>query len=116
MLKNLTLNFIIFTHILIVLFLLLGAFLPKKYLIYFLFFLPFLYIHWLTNNGKCICTQLECWIGKNEYCLEPGVNFPLVDRILKYFNIYITDKKTKDTVIVYTLTIFWLIGLYRYYK
>jgi hypothetical protein len=114
MLKNLIKYFIRFIHILMILFMLLGAFLPKKYLIYFIFALPLLYLHWLTNNNKCISTEIECCADKQPYCSEVA-DYPFLTHLLNKFDITVKDKNTKKNIVCYGLTSFWFIALYRYY-
>jgi hypothetical protein len=103
-------------HYSIVAFITLGAFLPKKYLFYFIFAWPLMILHWKTNNDKCFITELECWLDKQPYCDRSDNEYPFVTHLLSFFNIKITDKKTKNNIIMYGLTFFWLIGMGRYYK
>ena len=116
MLKKVIKYIVSFLHMLIVLFIFLGAFLPKKYLIYFIFAWPLMYLHWYTNDENCISTEIECWADKKPYCSEPADDFPFVTNLLKKFNITIHEKETKKYIIEFTLTTFWLIGVYRYYN
>ena len=46
-------------HISCVLFLLLGWMLPKSSLMAHLLFIPIVMLHWWTNGGQCVLTQLE---------------------------------------------------------
>jgi len=102
-------------HYSIAAFMTLGSFLPKKYLVYFIFVWPITVLHWKTNNNKCFITEFVCWIDKQPYC-DRTSNYPFVTHLLSFFNINITDKKTKNNVIMCGLTFFWLIGVTRYYK
>jgi len=36
-----------------------GFLLPKKYLIYYVFFCPILFVQWKTNGDKCFITEWE---------------------------------------------------------
>ena len=56
--KELKQIFLIF-HLLLVLIFIIGPFLPGKYLIYYLFLWPIVYIHWHFNDGMCMLTELE---------------------------------------------------------
>lgn len=41
------------------LFMLFGFLLPRKYLVYYIIFWFIIQVHWLSNNGKCVLTELE---------------------------------------------------------
>jgi hypothetical protein len=116
MLKKVLKHIVRIIHVIMILFLFGGAFIPKKYLILFIFAWPLLYLHWQTNNNKCICTQVECWFDNQPYCLDQNEDFPFMTQILKIINIEIKDNKTKQYIFCTTLTFFWLIGMYRYYN
>ena len=103
-------------HILLIIFFFAGAFIPKKYLILFIFTWPLLYLHWQTNNNKCIFTEIEYWLDDNEEeVLNQYENFPFMTCMLNGLNIKIKGKKTKYYIFCTILTFFWLIGLYRYF-
>lgn len=116
MLKKILKPIIRFIHIVFIFFFFVGAFIPKKYLIFFIFAWPLLYLHWCTNNNKCIFTQIECWLDNKQYCLDQDEEFPFMNHILNTFNITINDNKTKHYIFCMSLTFFWLIGIYRYYS
>jgi len=103
-------------HYFVVVFITLGAFLPKRYLFYFIFAWPLLYLHWKTNNNKCILTEIECWIDKQPYCERNHNDYPFITNLLSYFHIEIKNRKTKNNLIHYLVTFCWLIGMGRYYK
>ena len=103
-------------HYFIVLFITFGAFLPKKYLIFFVFAWPILYLHWYTNNDRCFFTQIECWLDKQPYCSKPAAEYPFVTKMLSYVNIEIKSKQHKKYAINAMLSFFWLIGIYRYFN
>jgi hypothetical protein len=48
-----------FIHILVVFILLFGVFLPSKYLIYYIFLWPAIYIHWYFNDNQCMLSEIE---------------------------------------------------------
>lgn len=50
--------FIIFT---------IGPFLPGKYLIYYLFLWPAVYIHWHFNDNNCMLTEIEYSMDQQYY-------------------------------------------------
>jgi hypothetical protein len=103
-------------HYFVVLFITLGAFIPKKYLVYFLFAWPILYLHWQMNNNKCLLTQIECWLDNQPYCNVTDNDFPFVTNMLNYLHIEITGNEQKNRIMNSGLTCFWLFGMYRYYK
>ena len=59
MIENVLNKIVRFSHLLLLFVLIFGVFLPSKYLIYFLFLLPAIYIHWYFNDNKCMLTELE---------------------------------------------------------
>ena len=113
-LKNILKLILRLIHFIFVVLLIVGAFIPKKYLLYFIIMWPLINLHWITNNTKCVCTQIECWLDNEPYCLDHDEDFPFLTHILSYANIEI-NKKTKLNIIYMGLTFFWLIGVYRYY-
>ena len=101
-------------HLFLIFFLFAGAFMPKKYLLLFIFAWPLLYLHWKTNNNRCICTQIECWLDEQSYCLDQYEDFPFMTLLLDFLNIEIKGNKTKYYIFCTILTFFWLIGMYRF--
>lgn len=116
MLKKILKQIVRIIHVFLVLFYFVGAFIAKKYLILFIFAWPLLFLHWQTNNNKCICTQIEAWLDNQEDCLNQYEDFPFITRMLNFLNIEIKGKKTKYYIFCTSLTFFWLIGMYRYYN
>jgi hypothetical protein len=99
-------------HTFVVIFMYFGFLLPKKYLLYFIFTWPIVFLHWQLNDGICCLTQFEYWLHKKQ-------NPPLVhhDFILfkNLFNIKISDA-TLFNLGCFLSTFSWSIGVYRYYK
>lgn len=114
MVKKILKNFVLVIHFIILSFLFFGAFLSKKYLFYYLFAWPLLFLHWKTNGNKCIISQIECWLD-NKPSLNHDEEFPFMAYILKFINIEINDNKVKNRIFCTSLTFFWLIGMYRYF-
>jgi len=50
---------LVFVHLSLVLIFIIGPFLPGKYLLYYLFLWPLVYIHWYFNDDRCMLTELE---------------------------------------------------------
>jgi len=69
-------------HVLIYLFMILGLFSSNLSIIWtHIIFSSALLLHWLTNNNKCILTELECYVMQTtddktltRQLLEPLVN------------------------------------------
>jgi hypothetical protein len=103
-------------HLILGTFLVWGAFISKKYLIYFLFLLPVIYLHWLTNNNNCVLTELELCLDSNPNCINNGENFEILGYILNYMNIDVPHKPDRQIIFCAVVSFFWVVGLYRYYK
>ena len=108
-------SFIHIFHRILTYFTLFGFLLPRKYLIYHLFFYPSMIIHWMTNNNKCILTELEIKLsGRSWSEFESSFGIKLFNSL--GFNIK-KDKNTSDFITklyITTYTISWFISLYRY--
>jgi len=104
-------------HKLFVYFLILGAFLPKKYLFYYIIAWPITYIHWQFNKQRCILTQLEYFIDNKAF--PPKVyednDFPFMKSIFDELNIKMSNSEI-HYMVMYGNTIFWLIGVIRYFR
>jgi len=116
MIKILLLSLVKFVHNLIILFVVLGSFLPKKYLIYFLFAWPTIFIHWQTNSNKCVLTELEFWIENKPYpanTIDTDPAYPFIRKITgKMFDSFSDNQLHKFILGLFTLL--WVIGLIRY--
>lgn len=104
-------------HRLIVYFIILGVFLPPKYLIFFLPVWPFIYLHWQINSNRCIMTEIEYWIESNPYpsTIDLDHDYPFIRSIS--WNLF--DNLTNGQLhklIVGGFTLVWFIGLIRYYN
>jgi hypothetical protein len=106
-------------HLLITLFVVFGWALPFRtaWLIE-LFFIPAMVIHWKTNNGDCILTNIEQrWLAKQQ--TQPVQSNKddgeFTRRILKPF---LGDReltrKELEILIYVTITISWVICLMRF--
>ena len=106
-----------FIHKLFVYFLVLGVFLPEKYLFYYIIAWPITYIHWQFNDNRCILTELEYFLDDKPY--PPTINkdhdFPFIKSILEKLNIKMSNSELHYTSI-YCNTILWLIGVIRYFR
>jgi hypothetical protein len=107
-------------HKLFIYFLILGAFLPKKYLFYYIIAWTITYIHWQFNKQRCILTQLEYFIDNKAF--PPKVDedndyndFPFIKSIFDELNIKIGNSEI-HYMGIYGNNIFWLIGVIRYFR
>lgn len=117
MIKTVLLNLVKLVHNLIVLFVVFGAFCPKKYLKYFLFVWPIIFIHWQMNSNRCVLTELEYWIENKPYpvsiSLQSDPPYPFIRRITgKLFDGFTDGQLHK--FILGLFTFLWIIGLIRY--
>ena len=103
-------NIVYFIHVMLICFVWIGFMLPKKYLIYYLIVLPIMFIYWQLNDNRCIFSQIENKIrGRTT---TPNV-YQYFSILLSKHGINVSYKTTK-TIIVYGISICWLIAFFRY--
>jgi len=124
MLKNILNELVKISHVLLLFFLIFGIFLPPKYLPYYLFIYPAIYVHWYFNDNQCMLTELESHFDQKYL----NINNPEEVRHYKYKDIFESLKKMNiyfdsiDTCTSYLYNIIfvcWIVGLIRllhYYK
>lgn len=106
------LNIIIIIHFLFVLFVVLTPFIGNNYFLFLhSIIIPFVMLHWYTNDNNCALTLMERKIRTNLYGIEP-----LSDDCITYnliAPIYDFKKNNQDmSTIIYTITIIlWLISV-----
>ncbi len=112
--RQLLKKIVIFVHILVALFMVVGFLFPSNFLFYFLLVWPTVYFQWQINENRCILTDLEYYLdGKTP---PPGNNyeFPFVKKQLANLNIQIKNDMQIYYFFIYLLTVFWIIGFIRY--
>ena len=67
MITELLQTLITILHISLFFVLIIGPFLTGKYLIYYLFLWPVIYVHWYFNDDRCILTEIEYILDKQHY-------------------------------------------------
>ena len=111
-------NVIKIIHYIIMFTLLLGVFLPSKYLIYYIFLWPAVYFHWYFNDNKCMLTELESHFDTK----YPNVNIHEEVIHHKYVEIFENFKKLNiylDNIDLFTsrvyniVIIFWVVSFIR---
>ena len=113
--KNMLSKLIRLVHQLLIYFILLGVFLPNKYLFFYLITWPLIYLHWQFNSNKCALTQLEYWIQSIPYPKSTNSNntYPFVRSISG--NLFTnTSNDLMHKIIISCFTLFWFVGLIRY--
>jgi hypothetical protein len=98
--------------------LVLGAFLPGKYLIYYLILWPAVIIHWSFNDSNCMLTELESQLSESHFNKNiPGemIHYKYINvfQIFKKFNIHFDTIDTLTSYFHNTYIICWVIGLIR---
>jgi hypothetical protein len=96
-----------------------GVFLPSKYLIYYLFLLPALFIHWYLNNNRCMLVELESHFDNNYLNINVHeevryYQFQNIFKMLKNFNIRLYDGDLFISLIINVSIICWIIGFIRF--
>jgi hypothetical protein len=93
-----------------------GPFLPGKYLIYYLFLWPAIYVHWYFNDDKCMLTEIEYNIdrqyynGINEYMFHSKSGF---FSILNKLNIFSPNFDSFNNWLNYYRSILWIVVFIR---
>ena len=107
-------------HRIIVIFVVIGCTLPKKFLIYHIILFPGLLIHWKTNNNYCILTQIENNLRNKKTTKTVNEDHDQAVSFMKpffkdIFNIDL-DIETCDKLTIVMFTISWLISFIRYFS
>ena len=113
-----------YIHYAFMLVLVFGVFLPGKYLIYFLFLLPAIYIHWYFNDNRCMLTELESYFDQKHVNLNNDdevyhYKYINVLEMLKKINIYFDSADFFTSYLYNIFFICWVVGFIRflnYYK
>ena len=97
-------------HILITYFAYFGWLFPQQYLIYFILNFPFLCIHWMFNNNRCVISEIE-------YKLH-GVDYP-INNISPHTDIFFEEHgililSPYKHIYTWLFIIAWLLGIVRY--
>ena len=108
-----------FFHYAYMLTLIFGIFLPSKYLIYYLFLLPAIYIHWYFNNNQCMLAELESSLDNNYLNINnhEEVRYYQINNIfktLKKINIYLYDGNLFISTLLNISIVCWVIGFIRF--
>lgn len=121
MIENIASKLVRFTHLLLLFVLIFGVFLPNKYLIYYLFLLPAIYVHWYFNDDKCMLTELESQVDQKHVNLnnhEEVRHYKYIDifEMLKKINIYFNSADSFTSYLYNIFFICWIVGLIRFFN
>lgn len=109
--KTITLYFIKFIHLLVVLYVVLTPFINIKFLLgTYLFLIPVMIIHWICNDNTCILTSIEKKIRQEsgDYTDNNCFTCKIIDPIYNF-----NDNSDIYSVITYVSTIcLWLYSIY----
>jgi hypothetical protein len=112
------------SHFVLLFILIFGVFLHPKYLIYYLFLWPAIYIHWYFNDNKCMLTELESnfddkHVNLNNHEEVRHYKYIEIFEGLKKFNIYFDSIDSFTSYLYDIIMVCWFFGLIRllnYYK
>jgi hypothetical protein len=93
-----------FIHKLIVVILLFGFLLSPNYLIYYILLWPFMLLHWITNDNKCILYELEDRLNNKT------IHKTVFENLSEHLDI--TLEQT-NTIVYNGVTFIWAIALIR---
>jgi hypothetical protein len=96
-----------------------GVLLPSKYLIYYLFLLPALYLHWYFNDNKCILSELESYFDNENSNINNQdearyYQLETIFKMLKKFNIYLYHGDLFISTLLNISIVCWIIGFIRF--
>ena len=111
-------------HYTCMLVLIIGVFLPPKYLISYLCLLPAIYIHWYFNDNKCMFVELESQLDNknlniNNHEEVRHYQFENIFKTLKNFNIRVYHGDSFMSALLNISMVCWVIGFIRlvvYYR
>jgi hypothetical protein len=115
--KKLMLNLIVILHFIFVLFVILTPFIGNNYfLVLHAFIVPFMMLHWVTNNNTCALTIMEKNLRKKIYGIEPDPDECFSYRLIA--PVYDFKKNNDDlSTIIFLITIaLWLVTIFRLYR
>ena len=113
--------FIIF-HLFLILIFIIGPFLPGKYLIYYLFLWPLVYIHWYFNDDRCMLTELEYNTDTDFFSSFNEYSFFSKDSIFSVFkkiDIFFDSEHSFNKSLDKIRTTLWIVAFIRaviYYR
>lgn len=102
-------NLIYVLHLLLLVFVCVGPFVSDKLiLMLYIMSVPFIQLHWVTNNDTCALTVAECALRG----VQPTDSFfhKLVSPVYKL------NAKTESIMLWIVSFALWLIAVHRYYK
>jgi len=104
-----------YIHILVNVIIFFGIFLPAKYLIYYLFLCPFIYLHWQFNDNQCMLSELEYKLDDNfssNIKEMNNYNYRSIKDLFKIFGIYFDN--IDHFLLIKICMILWVIAFIRY--
>lgn len=96
-------------HLLLLVYVCVGPFISDKLLLMlYIMAVPFIQLHWVTNNDTCALTVAECALRG----IKPDKSFfhKLVSPVYKL------NEKTESILLWIISFALWLIAVHRYYK
>jgi hypothetical protein len=96
-----------------------GIFLPSKYLIYYLWLLPGIFLHWYFNDNKCMLAEIESQIDNNNLNINNHeevryYQIKNIFKVLKKFNIYLYHGDLFISTLLNISIVCWIIGFIRF--
>jgi hypothetical protein len=113
---------LVFVHLSLVLIFIIGPFLPGKYLLYYLFLWPLVYIHWYFNDDRCMLTELEYNNDTDFFSSLNEYSFFSKDSIftaLRKINIFFNNEHSFHISLDKIRTTLWIVAFIRaiiYYR
>lgn len=112
MINEILAKFIYMIHIIIILLVIIIPFVPSPYfLMLYAIFIPFLWLHWVSNNDTCVLTTLEKYLrnAKTEEDKKDCITCRLIDPMFGF------KKNYEDlSTYIYVITIaLWLLSISR---
>ena len=113
---NILLNIVTFLHVMFILFIVITPFVDSNYiLLMHIMVIPFMMLHWLTNDNTCMLTIVEKNIRRElygkKYNEDECFTCKLIEPVYNFTNKY----ETMSNIIYSITTILWIISIGKIY-
>ncbi len=111
------LNIVVIFHYLVIAFVVLVPFFNSPYLLLMhSIIIPFILLHWITNNNTCALTLMEQQIRKNLYGVVPQQNETFMEHIINPIYDFTNSNIDYSTFIYIFIILLWCISVYKLIK
>lgn len=113
---NLCVLIIQLLHLIFILFILVTPFTNiYPLLLLHIVVIPFMLLHWMTNNNICAFTILEHYIRKEIYSEEIAENETFIGRLVMPVYDFNSNHKELETILYIVCIVLWLVSVVKVY-